>query len=340
MNPLEWLYFRAMQKRRAQNLARRAQETAPCPLLSIGNLTTGGTGKTPATQWAARFLQEKGRKIAVVSRGYGGSLSKTGAVVSDGKTTFLTAEQAGDEPILHARNLPEVAVVIGQNRHKAAQIAVEECGAQIVVLDDAFQFWSLPRAFDLVLLDAKKPFGNGHLLPSGRLREEPAALNRADAILLTRADRATSQELEKSRREIGNWTNAPIFEAVHAPLQLWDENQKTGLPLEQLVGQKIDVVSALANNDEFIETLEKLGAKIGRRLLRRDHHLWKGAEIGPFMRQETDAIAVVTSEKDAVKLQPFWMFTEKPPLWSLRIELQIENEAELQNLIREKLSAS
>lgn len=330
MNPLEFFYFHAMQKRRAQNLARRASEAAPCPLLSIGNLTTGGTGKTPATQWAAQFLREKGRKIAIISRGYGGSLSQKGAIVSDGATTFLSAEQAGDEPIYHARNLPGAVVTIGQDRHQAARIAVEKYGAQVGILDDGFQFWSLPRAFDLVLLDAKEPFSNGQLLPTGRLREEPAALGRADAILLTRSERATPIELETSRREIGKWTHAPIFLAQHAPMDLRDEKTGAILPLETLRGCQVNAAAALAHNREFFQTLETLGAILENQIARRDHHRWLRQEFSNCVE-----LPFVTTEKDAVKLEPGWF---NGPLWSLRIQLEIENGAALQSLIWDKLN--
>lgn len=341
--PFEPFYRRQMAKRRSQMLLRRELETVPCPILSVGNLSTGGTGKTPAVQWAARFLGEKGWNVGVASRGYGGELSEKGALVSDGTTTFLNAQQAGDEPILHARNLPGVVVAIARDRHLAVELCAQN-GANLVILDDGFQFWSLPRAFELVLLDARRPFGNHHLLPAGRLREEPAALSRADAILLTRVDRPTLEELKKTYAEVRKWTNAPIFESWHTPRDLRDEKNGALLPLSTLKNANVRAFAGLENNGQFYHMLAQLGARFVYRLERErgDHHVWKkgdfgwqsaptlGAAVGEFNRLPT-----VTTEKDAVKTEGAWF---DGPLWSLRIELRVRaDELALQTLILSKL---
>ncbi|PQV65349.1 lipid-A-disaccharide kinase [Abditibacterium utsteinense] len=332
-----------MQRRRAANLARRDAQTPLCPIVSVGNLTTGGTGKTPAVQWLCQALQSQGRSVGIASRGYGGSFSEKSALVSDGKTIFLSPFQAGDEAVLHARNLSGAIVAIAKNRHRAVQMCVEN-GAEIVVLDDGFQFWSLERAFDLILMDAKNPFGNGHLLPRGRLREEPAALGRASAILLTRCERASPQEMERARLQIGQQSCAPIFCSNHAPRDLRDEKSGEIVPLDWLQGRTIKAFAGLADNSQFYNALTKLGAqKIGHLARERgDHHAWKSrdfrwldSEKNPKNSVHAAAIPVVTTEKDAVKLDPFWF---DGPLFSLRIELRIENEAELLNCISSKLT--
>ena len=338
--PLEPLYRRAMTARRAQNLARRLTTIAPCPILSIGNLSVGGTGKTPTTQWAARMLQRQGWRVAVVGRGYGGSSSARGALVSDGRNRLISVDEAGDEAVLHARNLPNVIVSIGANRLQAVQIAVD-AGAEVAVLDDGFQFWSLPRAFDLVLLDARRPFDNGHLLPAGRLREEPATLGRADTVLLTRVDRPTMEELNRTHRAIRRYTQQPTFEAWHAPLELVDERSGATLPLKTLKNRNLRAFAGLASNAQFYGMLRELGARFvdTPQRERGDHHNWKKRDL---VWTTSSAIRgapwpTVTTEKDATKVDPNWFEGE---LWSLRVALGFrDGEAELERLICDKLSA-
>ena len=185
----EAIYAHFLRQRRAR-FSQNPTRFVGCKIVSVGNITTGGTGKTPTVQWLARRLMQNEKRVAIVSRGYGGTLSKAGAVVSDANRVLVSAHEAGDEPILHARALENVPVVIGRDRVRAVQTTTENFAPDVIILDDAFQYWSLFRDFDLLLLDARKPFGNGHLLPRGRLREEPKQLQRAHAILLTRSDAA------------------------------------------------------------------------------------------------------------------------------------------------------
>lgn len=334
-----------MQRRRAANLARRDLESTPCPIISIGNLTTGGTGKTPAVQWLARALQNQGLKVGIAARGYGGTASEKGALISKGKLPLLSAVKAGDEAVLHARNLPGAVVAVAKDRHLAVEMCAQN-GAEIVILDDGFQFWSLPRAFDFVLLDARAPFGNGHLLPRGRLREERAALKRASAILLTRCDRASQAKIDQARMEIGRCTFAPIFLSRHAPADLRDEKSGDILPLSFLKRREIKAFAGLADNAQFYQSLQNLGAAPIHRLKRErgDHHTWQARDFEWFEnapsinRFQADGFAklpVVTTEKDAVKLDLAWF---EAPLLSLRIALEIEAEATLLTGIIGKIS--
>ncbi|HEX8235922.1 MAG TPA: tetraacyldisaccharide 4'-kinase [Abditibacteriaceae bacterium] len=321
----EALYRVLLERRRRKWTRGTATTFAGCQVLSVGNLTTGGTGKTPAVQWLARRLQADGAKVAVVARGYGGQLSAAGAVVSDGQQTFVNATQAGDEPLLHARSLPGVVVIIGRDRVAAVQRAIDDFGVDTVILDDGFQFWSLQRDLDLVLLDARRPLGNGHLLPRGRLREPPESLMRADAILLTRADVATQAQRDAARRLVARYTQAPVFEASHAPLALRDERTATEQPLTALHGARVFAVSALADNSAFAATLQKSGAQAQRHVARRDHHRWTKSEIKRVLTDAASSDAmVVTTEKDAVKWQPAWLHDEQAvTVWSLRIKLKM-----------------
>lgn len=325
----EWIYCQAMQRRRSRWQSGEPERIAGCKVVSVGNLTVGGTGKTPTVQFLARHIQAEGKRVAVIARGYGGTLSSEGAVVSDGKRVLASAHEAGDEPLLHARALPGVPVLIGRDRVAMAQKARNEFEAEVVVLDDAFQFWSLARDIDLVLLDARRPLDNGHLLPRGRLREEPEALNRAAGILLTRADAATDDELQTSHDLVRKYTTAPIWRASHAPQGLRDEQTGVLNNLEALRGQKVVALSALADNVQFFQTLERCGASVVEHVARRDHHRWREAEVKNALAKAAQCSAVlVTTEKDAVKWSPQWLTQTTIAVWSLQISLRIHEEKE------------
>ena len=333
-----------MRRWRAANLQRRERADAPCPIVSVGNLTTGGTGKTPTTQWIARAMQKRGLTVGVALRGYGGKVGDAGALVSDGQQTLLGPQIAGDEAVLHARNLPGAIVTVAKDRQRAVELALQN-GAQIVILDDGFQFWSLPRAFDLVLLDAKRPWGNGHLLPAGRLREEKTELGRADAVLLTRVERPTLEELARTHAQIRELTDAPVFESWHKPRDLRIETTGEILPLSHLKNVRVKAFAGLADNTQFYRMLRSLGVSFINTLLRErgDHHAWKKRDFNWTVPDTTVMganverafVATVTTEKDAVKVEPSWF---SPPLWSLRIALEVRDDgSELEDLIWKSL---
>jgi tetraacyldisaccharide 4'-kinase len=334
---LERVYWTLSEKRR-RRWQNASQSNLTVPIISVGNITTGGTGKTPAVQWLVKQLQARERHPAVVSRGYGGKLSQAGAVVSDGRKVLLSAERAGDEPVLHARHLPGVPIIIGRDRNTAVQSALQ-FAPDVIVLDDAFQYWSLPRDVDLVLLDARRPFDNGCLLPRGHLRELPSGLQRATAIVLTRADAASAREKAATREQIRQWTKVPIWEAMHQPTALRDEASGEEMPLEKLSGAAVAAMSALAHNASFFRSLKLLGARLVEELGRRDHHAWREAEVQGLVKraQQAGAQFVVTTEKDAVKMQSAW--TQPLPLYSLRIAWQVEEAPTLMQLIDDRIAA-
>lgn len=318
--------YRALYQRRREKFSRNPVDVG-VPIISVGNLTLGGTGKTPCVQWVARQILQDRYRVAVVSRGYGGTLSSAGAIVSDGTKVLLSAQEAGDEPLLHARALPGVPVIIGVDRVRAARRAIEECGAEIVVLDDGFQFWSLQRDLDIVLLDAWRPFDNEHLLPAGRLREPPTALERAAAIILTRCNTATPSEIIETCRTIANLSSAPIFQSNHALSGVRNETTNEVLSLDVLKGTPVAALSALANNEQFFQTLQRTGANVVAKLAKRDHHRWSEAEVSNFahMAQSNGATALITTEKDAVKIEAAWAMPL--PLQSLIISLDLGDDA-------------
>ncbi|MGA8180790.1 MAG: tetraacyldisaccharide 4'-kinase, partial [Desulfobacterales bacterium] len=167
-----------------------------CPVVSIGNITAGGTGKTPMAIYVANIARDLGYKVAIISRGYKGKAEKNGGIVSDGKALLMTAEIAGDEPYMMAARLRDVPIIVGKNRFKAGRLAIRKFEPDILVLDDGFQHLKLQRDLDLVLLDYRKPFGNGHLLPRGVMREPASALSCAAAIILTRSDTMNDKEMK------------------------------------------------------------------------------------------------------------------------------------------------
>jgi len=319
-----------LRRKRAAQLRRVVLNGAR--IISVGNLTTGGTGKTPTVQWLARRFEKAGIKTAIVARGYGGEYSARGAIVSDGKTVLLSAAQAGDEAVLHARALPSTPVIIGRDRVAAAKIAIEKFASQVVLLDDGFQFWSLSRDFDLVLLDARKPFGNGTLLPIGRLREPKSELQRAAGVLLTRADKANATQIKNAETEIARFTNAPIFGSSHTPVFLREEKTGARIEFAQLNQKRVAAFSALANNADFFESITARSAQLVSTLARGDHHAWRENEIQNFARDAKlkGAQVLITTEKDAVKLSASW---SELPIWSLVIALEVENEDAFWKLI-------
>jgi tetraacyldisaccharide 4'-kinase len=327
--PAEAIYRALYRKRRAR--FSRDPIDVGVPVVSVGNLTVGGTGKTPCVQWVAQQFQGQKRRVAVVARGYGGALSQSGALVSDGEKIFHTAREVGDEPLLHARHLPGVIVVIGADRVAAARRAIDECGAEIIILDDGFQYWSLKRDCDLVLLDARAPFGNGRLLPAGRLREPPDELKRADVIILTRCKRATAQELEATREEIKRYSQALVLWSDHVPCGVRDEATGEVFPLDILKNTPVAALAALANNEQFFGSAQDAGASVIAKLARRDHHHWREDEVRRFAQSSSNAKALLTTEKDAVKMQAAW---SNLPLWSLQIALFLgDGEAALHEYI-------
>lgn len=332
--------YRQAAARRRLKYSGEIERIEGCKIISVGNLTVGGTGKTPAVQYVARFLQAEGARVAVVARGYGGSKSREGAVVSDGETIRLSAAAAGDEPLLHARALPGVPVLIGRDRVEMCRVARQKFEVQVVVLDDGFQFYSLARDFDLLLLDARRPFDNGHLLPRGKLREAPEEARRADAILLTRSSLASKTQLDAARAAIGKLTGAPIFEAQHAPLALRDEANGARQSLELLQDAPVAALSAIADNEAFAQTLRFCGARVVSQTFKRDHHHWLEAQVQDAARRARNAGAtrLITTEKDAVKLQAAW--TGSVPLASLLIEMRLEAEQDtvLRALICERIA--
>ncbi|HEX9784930.1 MAG TPA: tetraacyldisaccharide 4'-kinase [Opitutaceae bacterium] len=308
-----------------------------CLVVVVGNLTVGGTGKTPVVEKFARSLAQRGRRVAILSRGYKSRNEKfyrrwwrtivTGGepppprVVSDGKNVLLDSETAGDEPYMLAHNLPGVIVLVDPNRVKSGSYAVRKFGCDTLVLDDGFQYLALKGRLNLLLIDSTNPFGNGHLLPRGILREPIKHIKRASYVFLTKSKGRRDLHL----REVIERHNpgVDVIECAHRPqyLQVLHGTEKFGL--EMLQGARVGAFSGIAVPESFEAFLRDYGANLlyTRRFL--DHHRFSAVELEHIWQQAVEAELefLVTTEKDAVRIPAGQQFPLR--VYYLRLEIEI-----------------
>ena len=299
-------------------------------VISIGNVTAGGTGKTPVTEIFARTLAREGRKVAILSRGYRRKEApwwqrmftqaiEPPLVVSDGKRVLLDSSVGGDEPYMLASNLPGVAVIVDRDRVKAGRYAIKRLGCDTIILDDGFQYQRLKHSIEVVLVDSTNPFGNGNMLPRGILREPAGHLKRADIIFLTKCNSDTSEVI----REIRKYNkSAEIVECRHAPRLLRDVWTREEIPLEWLRGKTVCTLSGIASPKGFENSLRRMGAKVVWCERYADHHRYDPSEILYALNRTSDmgADALVTTEKDAVRFPRF----ETSPVKCLYLRIAID----------------
>lgn len=307
-----------------------------CLVVVVGNLTVGGTGKTPVVEKFARILNERGRKVAILSRGYKSkkeSLPKKlwrkfthgeeapPKIVSNGEEVLLDSEIAGDEPYMLARNLPGVVVLCDKNRVKAGSFAIRKFGCDTLILDDGLQYLPLKGKLNLLLVDKSNPFGNQHLLPRGILREPVKHLNRASYIFLTKSDGVRDDALMELIRE--NNPKAEIIECAHKPQHLRSVDFQKELPLDALKGARIAAFSGIASPESFERMLREFGAEIRYNQRFLDHHRFNRNEIERIYCKaaELELDMIVTTEKDAVRL--FDDLESTIPVYYLRLEIDI-----------------
>lgn len=340
LSAMSVLYGKGAESRQRKESSRAVDPGLPA--VSIGNITAGGTGKTPVAMWLAGFLSCRGLRPAVLSRGYRGSAEKRGAVVSDFSRIYLSAEQAGDEPYLMARSLPGVPVLTGKDRCRSAEKA-KAMGADILLLDDGFQYWRMKRDLDLVLIDSTWPFGGGHLLPRGLLREPLDNLSRAGLFILTKADQAGEQAKTDIRRILTE--KAPgvsVIEAWHRPAEClpfeeWQRGTRTaGASLTHVKGMKALAMSGVGNPDGFLRTAADAGLETVGQMAFPDHHAYTEDDLD---RAEEAAVrqgaeCIVITEKDGVKLPPRASQTGVP-VYVLSIRVVFEEKG--QSLLEKKL---
>ena len=303
-----------------------------CPVICVGNITVGGTGKTPIVITLTKMLSLESKKIVVLSRGYKRKIKKGTSflksqdirIVSDGDKILLSAEEAGDEPYLLAENLINTGIIVGADRFKTGQTAIDELGAEIIILDDGFQHRQLHRDLDIVVIDCLDPFGQGYLLPRGFLREPLRNLSRADVFLLTRINQISSDELMSIRNKLIKINSKVlIVESMQQFYRLERLNSKSQIKQEDLsLLQNKEVISVcgIGNPVSFEKTLETLGAKIVGKFRFSDHFRYNKAELKSIFKQAEKAL-VVTTEKDGVKIKN--EIDEIGDIFILRISSQI-----------------
>ena len=315
----------------------RRTDGSPVPVVGIGNLTSGGTGKTPMAALVAGGLRDRGHKVVLLSRGHGGANEyrdggRSVAVVHDGTNVRLGAEEAGDEPRLLAQILGDVPLLVGKDRRESGRVAVARFAPDVVVLDDALQFRELYRDLDIALLDARHPFDNGFLIPRGLLREPPAHLRKAKIVVLTRADRASPAQLADAQtRARRHAPRAALFTATHAPVG-WVTGEGEILPLGALGNRRVLLFSGIADGGAFAQTARDLGVNIEYRWDFGDHYKYTPDDVR-VLCDIPGVEAAVTTEKDWVKIAPPVWNRDAVPLHALRIVMQTNDDAGLLNEI-------
>ncbi len=286
-------------------------EPTPVPVVSVGNLTVGGTGKTPCVEYIARFYRKLNRRVAILSRGYGGT---------DG---------CNDEALLLKENLPDVPHLQAVDRVALAREAFAKLESEVLVLDDGFQHRRLARDLDVVLIDAMAPWGHGYLLPRGLLREPPSSLRRADVLVLTRCDQALAEQRERLRRTLARIApQKPVVETTHRPVKLSNCDGENAA-LELLRDQKAAAFCGIGNPQAFRRSLHDLGARLLDFRVYPDHHAFGHADIEELHRWSgglPTGTVIVTTQKDVVKLRLSRLGDR--PLWWLRIRLCVESGQE------------
>jgi tetraacyldisaccharide 4'-kinase len=275
----------------------------PCMVISIGNVTLGGTGKTPMTIYTAQLIRRLGYQVVVISRGYKGNAEKTGGIVSNGSQILMTADDAGDEPFMMAQKIDKIPVLVGQDRFKSGMLAIQEFDPQVVILDDGFQHLKLSRDMDLVLLDYRHPFGNNHLFPRGILREPISALLRGDAFILTRSEAPATTAFND---HIPLTRSRPVFRSFHV-YHVYKVMKGKTIKFNQgmLKGCKVYAFAGIARNDDFQRTLEAFECEIKGFLDFPDHHRYSNSDIDRILRsaQAAQADVLITTEKDHARMK-------------------------------------
>lgn len=337
------LFTLAVKARRwLYNVRILRDSTLGVQVIAIGNLTVGGTGKTPVVEKFARELRDAGRNVAILSRGYRSKPqpfhqwlknkllfredTTPPRIVSDGKSLLLDSDMAGDEPYMLASNLKDVVVLVDKDRVKSGRFAIEKFGCDTLLLDDGFQYWHLRgRRHDVVLVDRQQPFGNEHLLPRGTLREPPSHLARAHTIFITKSD-GRCEELRERIAQLNS--TAAVIECVHHPMYLEDVFTGERQPLDFIKGRKVASLSGIAQPESFEQSLVKLGAELVYAKRFADHHRFSQQEILNAINRgkKRQAELILTTQKDAVRFPK--LDRRDLPILFMRVEIKIVSGAE------------
>ncbi len=315
----------------AMRLRARGAVSATVPVISVGNLVVGGTGKTPLVVYLARMLVSDGHRVVVVSRGYGRA-GRTPVIVSRGDRALVGWREAGDEPSLISMLARGAGVVVASRRSEGVRVAVEKLRAGVILLDDGMQHVQLARDLDIVAVDARSPLGNGHLLPAGPLREHPLGVMRAGLIVATRCDRAGGAA--DVRRTVGSLApGIPIVETRMRLAELWDVSTERPVRAADIRGGTAFAVAGIADPDDFRETLRELGFHVVGLHAFADHHEFTDDDIAGLDEEldEFGASVVLTTEKDAVRLRGW---RPRVPLVAVGIDIEVTRG---ESLVRDAL---
>lgn len=322
LKPFSFLYGLVMRVRSRFYLAGlKSSYRASVPVISVGNLTNGGTGKTPMVDFLARDLRARGLKCAIVSRGYGGKYRQAvGRVTNAEGKLCMTPKECGDEPYLLAIRNPDVPVYVARKRTFGVQ-AAEQDGAQVILLDDGFQHQAVQRDIDIVLLDAKKPFGNGHLLPAGMLREPLSALQRADLIIMTRTDAQQSGSIP---------ARCPVMYSRHQLDRTIMTLDGEHLSTQDYVGKSCLAFAGIAKPEGFFSALREFGFSHIEEMPLADHQEYTPSILNRLIKSCDNHDVLVTTEKDAVKLSE----TDLPkPCYKVAVELIFDDMTSLAGVL-------
>jgi tetraacyldisaccharide 4'-kinase len=310
-----------------------------CPVISVGNLALGGTGKTPMVGWLARFFSQEGYRVGIVSRGYGGAESRRVTIVSDGENVLADQAISGDEPLMLARQLSGVPVLCSTKRVKAGKAAIEKFDCNVLILDDGFQHRYLARDLDVVMLDSRDPYGSDRVFPRGKMREKAEALARAHVLVLSHFDGSEGAEKhsDKLRRE---WPDKTIVTAIYRPIRIFSAADHRERPPNSLMGSRLAAFAGISQPDDFFQSIHNLGGRLVYTAPLPDHY--------PLTSDLLASLAL-----DASRFKPeFWLTTEKDwvrlpklvpqgmELWVMAMEIDFQgDEAPLMESLRRVLEA-
>ena len=295
-----------------------------CPVISVGNLTLGGTGKTPIVAYIASFFIDKGLKPVILSRGYGRSSKTSIAIVSNGENILLKPGEAGDEPYLLAENNPTVPVIVGKDRFRTGETAIKKFNPDVIILDDGFQYLSLASDLNIVLLNCIKPLGNGYIFPAGPLREPASALQRADMILYTHSDEAPDNCCE----------NLPVrkdilkLKTIHTFDKIVRINDQKKISPEELNKKKVVLFCGIGEPDSFKKRVEQHGAEIVYYKYFPDHYVYKAGDLQSLHKaaENLKADFILTTQKDSVKIKE--VVSEFPLIWTVMMKIEFTSGEE------------
>lgn len=296
-------------------------------VISVGNLTTGGTGKTPITAAIAEHFIKNGKKTAILSRGYGGHLSSTGTnIISDGKNIFYNSFEAGDEPYWMASNINKATIITGANRYNSGTVAINEYGCEVLVLDDGFQHIKLERDLNLLVIDSYKKFGNELVLPAGPLREPLSEIDRADKIILVNKkpfDEIAKKHCVKYAEELYKTYKKPVVICETKTEFIYNVKTKENIP----ENQKVYAFAGIAQPEFFFLNLKQEGFNIVEEKKFKDHYVYSALDLKNIIDEAKSRCAdcIITTEKDAVKLSAYIEKTSSEiPIFALKLGLDID----------------